>query len=164
MTTPAFCAAHASTGTPRALPARCGRRAALAAGVAVLAATVALPPARADRTGRFSTRLTARRRYGPRVAFGARALRARAAGDTSAPSTAAVLDDLLPALRLLASGGVGEGAAAAPTRARLAAALDTINANAPAADTDNNALQRLIAALDDYADAAGITDIVAATS
>lgn len=117
----------------------------------------------ADRTGRFSTRLTARRRYLPRVRSGVDAVRARAAGDTSYPLISATMTDLLPPAQLLASGSVGEGAAAAPTRARLKEALSRAEGAAKRADTDSGALQELLSALEEYEEAVGLSDTLPAS-
>lgn len=117
----------------------------------------------ADRTGRFSTRLTARRRYLPRVRSGVDAVRARASGDTSYPLISVSMADLLPPAQLLASGSVGEGAAAAPTRARLKDALSRAESSAKRADTDAAALKELLLALEEYEDAVGLSDTLPAS-
>lgn len=85
--------------------------------VGLLAATAVLlrgAPARADRTGKYSTKLTAKRRYLPRIARGLDLLRA-ARPQHDAPWTAAVADfsadmpDLVPALKLFATTFFAEG-------------------------------------------------------
>ncbi len=132
--------------------------------VAVLAAS-ALPPelALADRTGRFSTRLTARRRYLPRVRDGVEAMRARGGGDMSYPSVKETMSEWLTPAQLLASGSVGEGAAAAPKRARLKDALSQAETAAKKADKDPAAMKSLLAALDEYEDAIGLSDTLPAS-
>lgn len=165
-----------------------------AAAAVVLVATRGVMPALADRTGRFSTRLTARRRYLPRVRAGVEAVRARAAGDLSTPPVAQTMEDLLPPARLLASGtwvclpllscdandyaytntttniiavdgtgSVGEGAAAAPKRAKLKETLDELEQYAAKADSDPAAMTALLKAIDDYADSIGLDDTLPAS-
>lgn len=151
----AFCSA-----TSQSAPARCSRRRLLStAGAAVsgaLLAGVAPSAAHADRTGKFSSRLTARRRYLPRIIAGSAAVVAAAAGETDARTVASIMFDLGPALHLFASAGFGEGAAAQPTLRALSAALRAIDAAAPAADTSPAEMKALIIALRDYAAAADI--------
>lgn len=133
--------------------------------VATMLAISALPPevALADRTGRFSTRLTARRRYLPRVREGVEAVRARADGDESYPLIKETISDWLPPAKLLASGSVGEGAAAAPKKALLKDALSQVETASKKADYDPAAMKVLLAALAEYEDAIGLSDTLPAS-
>lgn len=66
-------------------------------------ALVLLPfPALADRTGKYSTKLTAKRRYVPRITRGAEAVLSATAEDS-------VVDDMLTAMSLFATTYFSEG-------------------------------------------------------
>ena len=58
---------------------------------------------------------------------------------------------------------MGEGAAAAPKRERLKGALSQIETAAKKADTDPAAMKSLLAALNEYEDAIGLSDTLPAS-
>lgn len=86
---------------------------------ALLPLLLALPlPAFADRTGRYSTKLTAKRRYAPRIISGATAL------FRDAPVDLTVVDDLLTAMALFGTTYFSEGNRISERERELSSAVE----------------------------------------
>lgn len=139
-----------------------------------LAWTITAPlPASADRTGKYSTKLTAKRRYLPRINRGLGLLRGISPSDDGWKDNigefAAIRDDLVSALRLFGTSFFAEGNRIGPTERALKEFADELDKAAKqlirAADTGDRkaagpAYEALMRAANSYADAAKLQELL----
>jgi hypothetical protein len=155
-------------------------RRALVLALAALALSRPTAPARADRTGKFSTKLTAKRRYLPRIVSGLEALRSLGAAvsqaNMSADWTAAVAEfvagpakDMKPAMALFTTSYFSEGNRIGQTerqlkqvQAELYQAIDALEKASKAANEAASvaAYALAVGAANDYIATANLKDMV----
>lgn len=133
-----------------------------AAIIATAAVTVngiaAVPSAKADRTGKYSTKLTAKRRYLPRIARGLRYLKAK-----DAQAYVKVSEDFVTALRLFGTSYYAEGNRIGPLERELTDLAERIDEQTQTfvtkgASASTVALDSLLELVEQYVDVAKMQD------
>lgn len=131
----------------------------MTAAVAAIAVNGAVaPPAKADRTGKYSTKLTAKRRYLPRIARGLRYLKAK-----DAEAYTRVSEDFVTALRLFGTSYYAEGNRIGPLERKLTELAERIDEQTQTFVTGGSssstvALHSLLALVEEYVDVAKMQD------
>jgi hypothetical protein len=125
-----------SATKPICEPVKTSRRSFAAAMLVATLAQLTAGPARADRTGKFSTKLTSKRRYLPRIESGFEALRGAGAaldagatgweGNVARVASGPIADDLMTALALYGTMQFSEGNRIGAVERRLKEIEDTL--------------------------------------
>lgn len=133
-------------------------RAATIAVATVAVNSTAVPPAKADRTGKYSTKLTAKRRYLPRIARGLRYLKAK-----DADAYTRVSEDFVTALQLFGTSYYAEGNRIGPLERQLTEIAERIDEQTQTFVTGGSssstmALDSLLVLVEEYVDVAKMQD------